>query len=642
MEIDIANAVLSVYTGFLFQLREWYFIAYSWNGNDIAVYINGSLIATATYDIMPQADTKPLELGRHTPGFTEYHNGQLDDIRIYDRVLSDEEIMELYNETPGDPLAQYGVVYGSTGSAEPDYPGWLLTIDPLTGAATPVGPTGIMGDAGPSVPSLAVKSTGEIYTMSASSFNAALYTIDASNGAATFLAFTGLSSPDGIAFNGGDVLYAVANSNNLYTVDAATGAPTWIGPTGFSTKDIAFDPTDGTLYGCSPLDQIYTIDPATGASMLVGTTGLGGSTHAIFFDQEGNLFGSKGSMTTPYNLIAIDKESGAGTVVGPLGLTAVIGLGARLATSPVTVEVNIDSLYQFVPAEGDTFPYTMTFRNLSTATQVVDWWTKVIRPVGNPIDPLGGPEVLVLDGLETLVIDTAMVPVPFNARSGDYSLIAFVGRYLVDTLGTDTTSFHKLPAISCEDISRFQARCRPGGTMQARIILNNFSHTGDPVEFTIDDVPYNATVGSNGIAFLSLTGFNPGSHDVELTEPMDCYPPLTVTCPAGLDATGEEEWGDEAKEVPPTSTLLENYPNPFNPTTTIRYALSADSHVTLRIYNMLGQLVTTLVDEPQTAGYKSVIWNGRNESGAAVSSGIYVYTMNAGAATTTKRMLLVK
>jgi len=63
--------------------------------------------------------------------------------------------------TPADPLAQYGTCYGSTGSAEPNNPGALITIDPLTGNGTLIGPTGIIGDTGPSVPALAIKSTGD-------------------------------------------------------------------------------------------------------------------------------------------------------------------------------------------------------------------------------------------------------------------------------------------------------------------------------------------------------------------------------------------------------------------------------------------------------------------------------------------------
>ena len=98
----------------------------------------------------------------------------------------------------------------------------------------------------------------------------------------------------------------------------------------------------------------------------------------------------------------------------------------------------------------------------------------------------------------------------------------------------------------------------------------------------------------------------------------------------------------DRNEIPTEFSLSQNYPNPFNPTTTIRYALSENAQVTLKVYNMLGQLVATIVDEPQTAGYKSVVWNGASSSEVAVSSGIYIYTIVAGSFTSTKRMLLLK
>ena len=71
-------------------------------------------------------------------------------------------------------------------------------------------------------------------------------------------------------------------------------------------------------------------------------------------------------------------------------------------------------------------------------------------------------------------------------------------------------------------------------------------------------------------------------------------------------------------QLPKEFVLEQNYPNPFNPTTTIRYALPKESKVQLRIYNVLGQEVKTLVDEIQDVGYKSVEWNS-----GSVASGIY-------------------
>lgn len=96
-------------------------------------------------------------------------------------------------------------------------------------------------------------------------------------------------------------------------------------------------------------------------------------------------------------------------------------------------------------------------------------------------------------------------------------------------------------------------------------------------------------------------------------------------------------------ELPTTFSLDQNYPNPFNPTTTMRYALKEDVAVTLKIYNMLGQEVKALVNnQKQTAGFKSVMWDGRNNYGHQVPSGTYIYRLQAGTFIQTRKMLLVK
>jgi flagellar hook assembly protein FlgD len=94
--------------------------------------------------------------------------------------------------------------------------------------------------------------------------------------------------------------------------------------------------------------------------------------------------------------------------------------------------------------------------------------------------------------------------------------------------------------------------------------------------------------------------------------------------------------------VPNDFVLLQNYPNPFNPVTTIDYGLPTNSYVKLTIYNILGQRVKTLVDEEQTAGYKTVMWDGRNDRGEEVGSGIYLYRIQAGSYTKTVKMSLLK
>jgi flagellar hook assembly protein FlgD len=85
-----------------------------------------------------------------------------------------------------------------------------------------------------------------------------------------------------------------------------------------------------------------------------------------------------------------------------------------------------------------------------------------------------------------------------------------------------------------------------------------------------------------------------------------------------------------------------NHPNPFNPSTSISYAINVDGFVSLKIYNSLGEEVASLVNEFQTAGYKSVTWNGRNDAGATVASGLYFTRLTAGNQVRTEKMMLMK
>ena len=87
---------------------------------------------------------------------------------------------------------------------------------------------------------------------------------------------------------------------------------------------------------------------------------------------------------------------------------------------------------------------------------------------------------------------------------------------------------------------------------------------------------------------------------------------------------------EEQDLLPTAFALSQNYPNPFNPATQIKYDLPGASNVRLTIYNFLGQSVRTLVDAEQTAGFYSVGWDGRDDSGVKMPSGVYIYRLEAG------------
>ncbi|UCE23893.1 MAG: M20/M25/M40 family metallo-hydrolase, partial [Candidatus Zixiibacteriota bacterium] len=107
---------------------------------------------------------------------------------------------------------------------------------------------------------------------------------------------------------------------------------------------------------------------------------------------------------------------------------------------------------------------------------------------------------------------------------------------------------------------------------------------------------------------------------------------------------GPESAEDLSKggNTPNSFALSQNYPNPFNPMTDICYSLPAAAHVRLSVYNILGQMVTTLVDERKTAGTHTVRWDGTDEAGRMVATGIYLYQLRADDYIESRKMLLLK
>jgi hypothetical protein len=95
--------------------------------------------------------------------------------------------------------------------------------------------------------------------------------------------------------------------------------------------------------------------------------------------------------------------------------------------------------------------------------------------------------------------------------------------------------------------------------------------------------------------------------------------------------------GVEERALPTAFALDQNYPNPFNPSTTIEFALPKDSHVKLEVYDLLGRLVATLVDDVRPAGYHMQRFDA-----SALGTGIYFYRLSAGENSFLKKMLLVK
>ena len=127
-----------------------------------------------------------------------------------------------------------------------------------------------------------------------------------------------------------------------------------------------------------------------------------------------------------------------------------------------------------------------------------------------------------------------------------------------------------------------------------------------------------------------------GSHGIHNTQYAQA---LLSSAIASFSLTGVELTD---RTVPRAFSIQQNYPNPFNPSTTIAFALPSAQHVLIRVYAILGNLVTTLVSQEMPAGSYRVVWDGSDLNGMRTTSGIYLYRIDAGTFVQTKKMILLK
>ena len=140
-----------------------------------------------------------------------------------------------------------------------------------------------------------------------------------------------------------------------------------------------------------------------------------------------------------------------------------------------------------------------------------------------------------------------------------------------------------------------------------------FGGTQMPFDFAFNTDAQSYTLGVNGLPLGNLNNFDVIT-DVELFD----------------------------NNLPSDYTLSNNYPNPFNPSTNIQYSIPKNELVSLVVYNLLGQKVITLVNSELGAGNYNIVWNGKNEFGNKVASGIYIYQLTAGQFIQSKKMILMK
>jgi hypothetical protein len=178
-------------------------------------------------------------------------------------------------------------------------------------------------------------------------------------------------------------------------------------------------------------------------------------------------------------------------------------------------------------------------------------------------------------------------------------------------------------------------------TFKGLINAKQISHDGNRY-LLILAAPFDATTGDEiKLGTISYRGRTPKIGDLGLTK-------IHVFHAEAMDVSGNitnitnVTVSDQLTPVVLHNKLTQNYPNPFNPITTIEYSLSSDSHVNLSVYDAQGRLVRTLEDSYKTRDTHQIKWDGRNNTGNLVASGVYWYRLVAGDFMATKRMVLLK
>jgi len=217
--------------------------------------------------------------------------------------------------------------------------------------------------------------------------------------------------------------------------------------------------------------------------------------------------------------------------------------------------------------------------------------------------------------------DTLLTGRGYWVKFGDTGTVGIVGTPLSDDTTDVVTGWNMIGSLS-QTISTSSISSSPGGIVTSQFFWYEGNYrTSDSLR---PGKGYWVKVNQDGRLIFSASPSAAMKSERIQIEPTTEFPP------APPNTLGTQP-------IPREYSLEQNYPNPFNPTTLIRYALPAETRVVLKIYNILGEEVATLVDETEEPGSRSVTWNANN-----VPSGIYVYRLVTGRFSDVRKMVLIK
>tara|TARA_B100000470_G_scaffold80503_1_gene61981 strand:+ start:149 stop:1858 length:1710 start_codon:yes stop_codon:yes gene_type:complete len=504
-------------------------------------------------------------------------------------------------------------------------------------------------------------------------------------------------------FGSNNVLYALPRvGTQFYQIDTTTAAINQIGTstplTGHMWSGLAYDVTTSTLYASSTTGNsasaIYTIDVSTGTTSHIGTTTNAQSVADIAFDNSGQMYAHNLSNT----IYLIDKTNGSATLLGNTGFNAAgpwHGLdysfnnntmymatynsitwdktvrSVNLTTGNTTSEGTINHfvggfaiIHEESPGPGSpepnitVEPESLIFDTTAVGSSSVDMLsitntgsdTLLIYNLFSP-DSIFSANLSSFDLLpsESQDIQVTFTPLQQNAYDGDLFIISNDPE--TDTLVALLTGvgFILAPKISVDPIFLTFDTTAAGSsslklltiynTGNATLTISNISSTESV--FSTNLTSYDIQSGYSQMVQVAFTPTEPiiySSNFFVISNDSEMDTLIVPVSGVGIMLARIEL----DAQLPHILVLYPNYPNPFNPVTTLRYDLPEQTHVNITVYDMLGRQVKTLINHTQDAGYRSVIWNAINDYGKPVSAGIYLYQIQAGEYISTKKMVLLK
>jgi len=344
-------------------------------------------------------------------------------------------------------------------------------------------------------------------------------------------------------------------------------------------------------------------------------------TYQIFLNQSG------GGGSINVNSISINDFPWQGQYCDliPIQIKAVPDPGYRfvewfgLDSTSSTLIVNVDDDTTFTaiyePVDGDSTAIVINEINYNSAFVFdVQDWVELANNTGFTID-LSGWQFKDSDDSHVFVIPEQTI-----LENGEFIVLA-----------EDTTIFNNYFPDAGNVVGNLNFGLSGGGEL-----IRLYNPNGDLIDQVTydDDDPWPIEADGEG---PTLELINPNEDNAL---PINWSASDGYGSPGGINTSYlsnlEQAWN------PVEFKVYNNYPNPFNPITTLSYDLPENSFVNITIYNLLGREVRTLVNQNQDAGFKSVIWNGSNSFGKPVSAGVYIYQIRAGKYVHTNKMLLLK